>query len=130
MEASSQTLKSLNKQTGGVDKVQDVVEGLREEMLNADEIGQALNEVSAGEVDEGEVEAELEALESGEKEKRRVEEEKARELREVEERKVREKREEVEAEETRRKLAELDKMVGAGTPVAEKGEEKKLEEAT
>ena len=64
MEASSQTLKSLNKQTGGVDKVQDVMEGLRDEMANTEEIGQVLNEASAGAVDEGEVDDELEELES------------------------------------------------------------------
>ena len=108
MEASSQTLKSLNKQTGGVEKVQDVMEGLRDEMMNADEIGQAINEVSAGEVDEGEVDDELAALENVEKEKQA----------EVE-RKEREKREAMEAEETRKKLEELDKMVEAGTLASE-----------
>lgn len=97
MEASSQMLKSLNKQTGGVEKVQDVMDGLREEMMNVDEIGQAINDVSAGEVDEGEVDDELEALE-------RVEKEKQAEI----ERKEREKKEEEEAEKTRQRLAELD----------------------
>ena len=108
MEASSQTLKSFNKQTGGVEKVQDVMDGLREEMMNADEIGQAINEVSAGEVDEGEVEDELEALEKVEREKREEAERKDKERQEEAERKERERREEAEAEETRRRLAELD----------------------
>ena len=63
MESSSKTLKSLNAQTGGVDRVQDVVEELREQMMDVDEIGQAINDTSVGTVDEGEVEDELEALE-------------------------------------------------------------------
>lgn len=119
MEASSQTLRSLNKQTGGVEKVQDVVDGLRDEMMNADEIGQALNEASTGDVDEGEVDAELEALESVEREKRQAEEQSVKEQKDEEERKVREQKEAEEAEETRKKLAQLDEMVGAGTPAAE-----------
>ena len=99
MESSSQTLKSLNKRTGGVEKVQDVMEGLREEMSNADEIGQAINEVSAGDIDEGEVDDELEALEKVEREKVEEAEGKEREEREAEE-----------AEKTRERLAELDKV--------------------
>ena len=106
MEASSQTLKNLNKQTGGVEKVQDIMDGLREEMMNADEIGQAINESSAGEIDEGEVEDELETLEKVEKEKQ-----------EEAERKEKERKEAQEAEETRMKLAELDRIVQSGTPV-------------
>ena len=97
MEASGQTLKSLNKQTGGVEKVQDVMDGLRDEVMNVDEIGQAINEVSAGEADEGEVDDELEALEKVEREK----------LEEIE-RKEREKREEEETGRTRKRLAELE----------------------
>lgn len=122
MEASSLTLKSLNKQTGGVEKVQDVVEGLQEEMMNTEEIGTAITEVSAGEVDEGEVEDELAALEGAEREKREAEEAKVREREEAAAREAREKREAEEAEETRKKFAELDKMVEAGTPVGEKQE--------
>lgn len=99
MEASSQTLKSLNKQTGGVEKVQDVMSGLREDMMDADEIGQAINEVSAGVVDEGEVDDELAALE-------KVEQEKRDEI----ERQERQKKEAEEAEATRQRLAELDKQ--------------------
>lgn len=118
MEASSQTLKSLNKQTGGVEKVQDVMDELRDEMQNADEIGQAINEVSAGEVDEGEVEDELEALEKVEREKQEEIEGKEREEKEEAERKDREQREEEEAEKTRKRLEEIDRIVDAGTPVS------------
>lgn len=99
MEASSQTLRSLNRKTGGVEKVQDVMEGLREEMASTDEISQAVGEVGAGAVDEGEVDDELEALE-------RAEREKAEEVERIE----REKVEAKEAEETERRLAELDQI--------------------
>lgn len=109
METSSQTLRSLNAQTGGVEKVQDVMEGLREQMMDVDEIGQAVNEASAGQVDEGEVEDELQAMENLEREKIEAAAKKEREAKEAREA-------EVEAEKTRQRLAELD------TP------EKKLEE--
>lgn len=112
MQSSAQTLKNLNKHTGGVEKVQDVMDGLKEEMMNADEIGTAINEISAGEVDEGEVDDELEAMEKAEREKQ-----------EEIERKEREKVEAREAEETRKKLEELDKMVENGTPAAEEKNE-------
>ena len=116
MEASSKTLQSLNKQTGGVEKVQDVMDGLKEEMTTTEEIGSAIIEVSAGEIDEGEVEDELEALEKIEREKAEEAERKEREKLEEAERKEREKREAEEAEKTRAKLEELDRLVGAGTP--------------
>lgn len=103
MEASSQTLRSLNKQTGGVEKVQDVMEGLREEMMNVEEIGRVVNEGSAGEVDEGEVEDELEEMEKIEREKVEEVERKEREAKQAKEA-------EVQAEETRRRLAELDQL--------------------
>lgn len=117
MEASSQTLRSLNEKTGGVEKVQDVMEGLREQMMDVDEIGRAVNEVSAGEVDEGEVEDELEEMEKLEREKVQEVERREREATETKEA-------EAQAEETRRKLSELDKLgkpqeevsVGSGAP--------------
>lgn len=99
MESSSKTLKTMNAQTGGVEKVQDVVDGLKEEMMNADEIGQAIQDASAGTVDEAEVDEELEELEKVEREKQ-----------EEVERKEREKKEAEEAEATRKRLAELDQM--------------------
>jgi charged multivesicular body protein 7 len=110
MQTSSQALRSLNQKTGGVEKVQDVMEGLREEMMNADEIQQAVNEVSAGAVDEGEVEDELEALERVEREKVEAVERAEREKREAAEKVEREKREAEEAETTRARLAELDSI--------------------
>ncbi|KAK5730801.1 hypothetical protein LTR15_000739 [Elasticomyces elasticus] len=116
MEASSQTLRALNQKTGGVEKVQDVMEGLRDEMASTEEIQNAINEVSVSAVDEGEVEDELEAMERAESE---VVEERGREM----ERAVRELREKEEAERTRVRLAELDavKAPTADMPAEENG---------
>ena len=116
MEASSKTLQSLNKQTGGVEKAQDVMDGLKEEMTTTEEIGSAINEVGVGAIDEGEVEDELEALEKVEREKIEEAERKEREKVEEAEREEKEKREAEEAEKTRAKLEELDRLVDAGTP--------------
>ncbi|GAQ06114.1 hypothetical protein ALT_3435 [Aspergillus lentulus] len=85
MEASTGVLRGLHTHIGGVERVEDVVEELREEMSKVDEIGNILNEV-APEIDEIELDDELEELEN-------------RERQAVEEK---------EAEETRKKLAELD----------------------
>lgn len=97
LEASGQTLKSLNAQTGGVEKVEDVMEGLRQSMLDTEDISNAINGVSTGTVDEGEVEDELEALEKVEREKEEAKEKEERERKEAEE-----------AEKTRMRLAKLD----------------------
>lgn len=110
MEASGQALKSLNKQTGGVERVQDVMEGLREEMMSVEEIGEAIGEVGVEGVDEGEVEDELEALERVEREKQEAIEKVESEKKETVEEAEREKREAEEAEATRLRLAELDKV--------------------
>ncbi|KAH9833612.1 putative SNF7 family protein [Teratosphaeria destructans] len=97
MEASSHTLKSLNRKTGGVERVQDVMESLKDGMMNVDEIGHAINDVGAEGVDEGEVDEEFEALEKSEREKV-----------EHAERLERERKEAIEAEETSKRLSELD----------------------
>jgi charged multivesicular body protein 7 len=123
MEASGAALKSLNTQTGGVERVQDVMDGLREEMMNADEIGNAINEVSAGEVDEGEVEDELEALEKVEKEKIEAKENAEKEAKEKAESANRQRKESEEAEKTRLMLAELDSL-GAPREEIKDGETK------
>jgi charged multivesicular body protein 7 len=100
MQASGQALRSLNQKTGGVERVQDVMEGLKDEMMNVDEIQQAINEPSMGDVDETEVEDELEALEKMEMEKIEAAAEAKQERKEPEEAE--------EAERTMRRLAELD----------------------
>ena len=87
MEASTGVLKSLNCKVGGVEKVQDVVEELREEMGKVEEIGDIMNGVSQGEatIGDGDVDEELEAME----------------------REQRSERERLEGSETVRRLAEL-----------------------
>ena len=108
MQASSQTLNALNAKTGGVERVQDVMDGLAEEMANTEEISQAINDVSVGAVDEGEVEDELEAMEKAEREKIEEAETKEREKRKEVERMEIMAREELEAETVRKRLAELE----------------------
>ena len=90
MEASTGVLRSLHSQVGGVEKVEDVVENLRDEMSKVDEIGQVMEEAGQGNaaIDEDAVDEELEALE----------------------RQERVKKEKQEAEQTRKRLAELDAM--------------------
>ena len=90
MDASAGVLRSLNKEVGGVENVENVAERLRDEMGKVDEVGKVLEEpLAAGAVvDDGEIDDELEAMEQAE-------------------RKV---REENEAEVTRRRLQELEKQ--------------------
>lgn len=102
MEASTGVLRGLHAQIGGAERVEDVIEELREEMSNVDEVGSIMNE--AGPVfDEGEIDEELEALEKGE----------------------REAKEEKEAEATRKKLAELESLKQASDEAARQAQEEK-----
>ncbi|KAJ5568152.1 hypothetical protein N7450_010638 [Penicillium hetheringtonii] len=87
MEASTGVLRGLHTQIGGAERVEDVVEELREEMSKVDEVGSIMNE-TAPVIDEGEIDEELESLEET----------------------GREAKEKIEAEETRKKLAELDSL--------------------
>lgn len=99
MEASTGVLRGLHAQIGGAERVEDVIEELREEMSKVDEVGTIMNE--AGPVfDEGEIDEELEALEKGD----------------------REAKEEKEAEATRKKLAELDSLKQASDEAARKAQ--------
>jgi charged multivesicular body protein 7 len=92
-------LGCLNKKSGGVERVQDVMEELRSQMMDVDDVTAVINEESAGKIDDGEVEDELEAMENVEREKV-----------EAAERKEREAKEAKEAEETKQRLAELDTL--------------------
>ncbi|CZT51576.1 related to protein SNF7 [Rhynchosporium secalis] len=98
MEDSTRVLTGLNKEVGGVARVDDVVDQLREQMSQVDEVGNVI--VEAGEstnvVDEGEVDDELEAMERQEREK--IEEK---------ERLEKEEKEKKEAAETKRRLDAL-----------------------
>lgn len=87
MEASTGVLRGLNTQIGGTAKVEDVVDELREEMSKVDEMGSIMNEAGP-QIDETEIDDELEELEQNE----------------------RQAQEEAEAEETRKKLAEIDSL--------------------
>ncbi|KAI0134929.1 Snf7-domain-containing protein [Daldinia grandis] len=100
MQSSTVALRSLNAQVGGADKVDEVLENLREQMGEVDEVGNIIAEAGPGAtVDEAEVDDELEAMLA---EERKKDEETERIKREAQEQK--------EAEETRRKLAELEKL--------------------
>jgi charged multivesicular body protein 7 len=94
MEASTGVLRGLNKEVVGVERVEDVIEELREEMGKVDEVGHIINEpIGAREqVDESEVDDELEAMEREER---------------VKEAKRASEREEEEAKRTRRRLEEV-----------------------
>ncbi|KAH7411272.1 Snf7-domain-containing protein [Cadophora sp. MPI-SDFR-AT-0126] len=72
MEASTHVLTGLNKEVGGVERVDDIVDQLREQMSQVDEVGNVVAEVGQGvnAVDEDEVDDELEAMEREEWEKR------------------------------------------------------------
>ncbi|KAF4976429.1 hypothetical protein FZEAL_6909 [Fusarium zealandicum] len=100
MEASSGALASLNAQVGGVDRVDSVMDHLREQMSAADEVGAIMAESTGEVVDEGALDDELEAMEAQEREK---EEEETR-RKEAEEKRD---REEKEAAEAQKKLDEL-----------------------
>ena len=104
MEASTGVLRGLHAQVGGVERVEDVVEELREEMAKVDEVGNVISEAGPV-VDEGEIDDELEAMES---EGRQTQEEKA-------------------AEETQRRLAELEKIEKAGRATAQKQTQSELD---
>jgi charged multivesicular body protein 7 len=102
MEASTGVLRGLHAQIGGAERVEDVLEELREEMSKVDEVGSIMNE--AGPVfDEGEIDEELEALEKGD----------------------REAKEEKEAEATREKLAKLDSLTQASDEAARQAQAEK-----
>lgn len=64
MEASTGVLRSLHAQVGGIDKVEDVIESLRDEMGKVDEIGGAIEGGAQGDsvIDESAVDEELESL--------------------------------------------------------------------
>ncbi|KAK8120004.1 Snf7-domain-containing protein [Apiospora kogelbergensis] len=99
MRSSTAALKSLNAQTGGADEVDAIVDRLREQMGEVDEVGNVIAEAGpAGTVDEAEVDDEFEAMLAEERRK----EDEAQQAKE--------------AEETRRRLAELEKLGPVGRP--------------
>ncbi|KAI1099368.1 Snf7-domain-containing protein [Jackrogersella minutella] len=113
MQSSTVALRNLNAQVGGADKVDEVLDNLREQMGEVDEVGNIIAEAGpAAAVDETEVDDEFEAMLAEERKK----EEAAESIK-------REAQQDKETEETRRKLAELEKL--APLPVPGHVEEKK-----
>lgn len=82
MEASTEVLRGLHAQVGGTDRVEDIIEGLRDEMGKADEIGGAIQAGAQIDtvIDESGVDEELESLEK--QANAREEEEGARQMQE------------------------------------------------
>lgn len=100
MEGSTGVLKALHKEIGGVERVDDVLAQLGEQMAQVDEIGNVLTEINRGVVDESEVDDELEALELEDRNKK-----------EEVERLSNERKEEDEAAKTKRRLGVLETTV-------------------
>jgi len=101
MSASTAVLKSLHAEVGGTEGVEEVVDRLREEMENVDEVGRVINEANTGgRVDEEDVDEEFAAMEKVE----------------------REKREQEEVEKTKQKLAELITVEGVREDKDKEGE--------
>ncbi|KAG9512126.1 hypothetical protein KCV07_g9672, partial [Aureobasidium melanogenum] len=74
MSASAKVLKSLHAEVGGTEGVEEVVDRLRDEMENVDEVGRIINEANTSKVDEEDVDEEFATMEKMEKEKREKEE--------------------------------------------------------
>ncbi|KAK7417051.1 hypothetical protein QQX98_004812 [Neonectria punicea] len=124
METSGGALKSLNAQIGGADRVDAVMDHVREQMSAADEVGAILAEATGAVVDEAEVDDELEAMEAQERE---MEAEVLRQKHAVEE-KARRDQEAKETAELQKKLDELPEIPGeqpirekAATPTSQTG---------
>ncbi|KAI9730410.1 MAG: hypothetical protein M1834_005920 [Cirrosporium novae-zelandiae] len=76
MEASARVLKGLHAEIGGADRVEDIIESLREEIGNVNEIGQIISEplTSEAAIDEDELDDELAAMEGAAKEEKEKQE--------------------------------------------------------
>ncbi len=125
MATSTDALRSLGEQVGGVEKVEDVVDRLREQMSAVDEVSSILAE-SAPAVDEGEIDHELAALEAEEKKK----EEEIRLAMAEEDRKRKEAEMQQEAEEVRRRLDAIEAVKPPGGEPAKGQVQQKTAEAT
>ncbi|KAK7906161.1 hypothetical protein LTR67_000887 [Exophiala xenobiotica] len=119
MEASADVLKTLNKKVGGADKVEHVIETLREEMAQVDEVSGVIAEPLDGRVvlDEADVDDELESMEREERVKREKAEQAEKERQQARE-----------AEVTRQRLAELEQLQLQQQAAKEKEKEKEKAE--
>ncbi|EXK90455.1 hypothetical protein FOQG_07238 [Fusarium oxysporum f. sp. raphani 54005] len=113
MEASSGALASLNAQVGGAERIDAVMDRLREQSSATDEVSAILAESTGEVIDETALDDELEAMEAQEREK---EEEKTK-SKEAEEQKARDEREAAEAQ---KKLDELPHVPADGEEIQQK----------
>lgn len=113
MEASSGALASLNAQVGGAERIDAVMDRLREQSSATDEVSAILAESTGEVIDETALDDELEAMEAQEREK---EEEKTK-SKEAEEQKARDEREAAEAQ---KKLDELPDVPADGEEIRQK----------
>ncbi|KAJ4040464.1 hypothetical protein NW761_009855 [Fusarium oxysporum] len=113
MEASSGALASLNAQVGGAERIDAVMDRLREQSSATDEVSAILAESTGEIIDETALDDELEAMEAQEREK---EEEKTK-SKEAEEQKARDEREAAEAQ---KKLDELPHVPADGEEIQQK----------
>ncbi|KAH7473049.1 hypothetical protein FOMA001_g12355 [Fusarium oxysporum f. sp. matthiolae] len=113
MEASSGALASLNAQVGGAERINAVMDRLREQSSATDEVSAILAESTGEVIDETALDDELEAMEAQEREK---EEEKTK-SKEAEEQKARDEREAAEAQ---KKLDELPDVPADGEEIRQK----------
>lgn len=113
MEASSGALASLNAQVGGAERIDAVMDRLREQSSATDEVSAILAESTGEAIDETALDDELEAMEAQEREK---EEEKTK-SKEAEEQKARDEREAAEAQ---KKLDELPDVPADGEEIRQK----------
>lgn len=74
MKSSTRVLKDLNEKVGGAEKVDGIMDGLREQMADTDEVAAIISE-GGREVDESELDDELESMEREERERANKEEE-------------------------------------------------------
>ncbi|ORY59631.1 Snf7-domain-containing protein [Pseudomassariella vexata] len=118
MQSSTVALRNMNAEIGGADRVDEVLDSLREQMGEVDEVGNIIAEVGPGAtVDEAEVDEEFEAMLAEERKKE-----------EAIEKAQREEQQEKEADETRKRLAELEKLGPVGGKEGE-GKDGKIKDA-
>ncbi|KAK3391117.1 Snf7-domain-containing protein [Podospora didyma] len=125
MASSTEALRSLHAQVGGVEGVEDVVERLREQTEAADEVNTILAESGAVATmaDEDEIDDELAALEG--EEKRKLEE---IERKNAEAEKARKDTEEAkEAEETKKRLEAIEQFAARTQQEMDEKEKQKME---
>ncbi|TDZ14721.1 Uncharacterized protein Cob_v012351 [Colletotrichum orbiculare MAFF 240422] len=128
METSAGALKGLNEKVGGAERVGDVVDALREQMGEVDEVGNLIAEANAAPADEVEVDDELAEMEREEREKEEAIERAKREKEAALERAKKEAQEEKEAEEMQKRLEA--EMEGLKTPTTEPAKEGQAEAKT